>query len=145
VSSSFLLIAGLICAFNFVSAARRLVRSRATERFSRTTGTIGESSVEPGGVLGKRNYIPHLRYTYSVGGQTFHGTELSYARRQRLTFASAQRAMEPFPVDREVPVHYDPHNPQISVLEAGVRPRLYLELIGSVVGFAGFCAFAYFT
>jgi hypothetical protein len=64
------------------------------------------------------DYIPEVHYLYQVGGQTYHGSKITFGAEP--VFNSRQKAeavLARYPLNGSVTVSYNPANPQESVLE----------------------------
>ena len=93
-----------------------------SEGWSTVAGTVFESRVQytPGhGKVGP-TYKPRISYRYKVGGLVYEGDRFSFGR---ATFGSgcqdAESIVGQHPVGSSVRVHYDPTNPDDSVLQVG--------------------------
>jgi hypothetical protein len=74
------------------------------EEFLRTaTGKIGTG------------FFPFVRYGYSVGGRTFENDRITFAKGS-LDFITASNVRDEFKVGGKVKVHYNPTQPEQSVL-----------------------------
>jgi len=91
------------------------------------TGTIIESRVVDRG--GVERYCPFVRYAYEVGGTVFHASRIALLPGDSSLCSRTQQStiqlVANYPVDRRVPVHYDPIEPGRSVLE--VRKPTWLQ------------------
>jgi hypothetical protein len=91
------------------------------------TGVIIESRVADRG--GVERYCPFVRYAYDLGGTVFHASRIALLPGDSSTCSRTEEAaahlVATYPVDRRVPVHYDPVEPARSVLE--VREPNWLQ------------------
>lgn len=107
---------------------------RETSRSRGWVGTSGRvilSNVSTFTSKGTTTYRPMVDYSYSVDGTLFTSSRITFhslASRDRRT--AAQMAAR-YPVGMNVPVLYDPQNPEQAVLERGNDPWL-LILAGGV-------------
>ena len=66
-----------------------------------------------------------IRYRYCVHGREYEASTLTFAG-----YAAKRRAVEAYvaryPVGTMVPVHYDPNEPEVAVLEPGVNRHNFL-------------------
>ena len=68
-------------------------------------------------------YRARIAYSYEVGGRQFEGERVQFGMERRMwKKASAEAAIDPYPVGAEVQVHYDPQHPDDAVLKTGVAP-----------------------
>lgn len=68
-----------------------------------------------------------VRYTYKVNGRTFRGNHVGFGEK-KLTFDSddQRQVVRRYPKGKVVEVYYDPGNPEVSVLEPGIRRGTYM-------------------
>jgi len=64
----------------------------------------------------KRNFMPHVKYQYEVGGKTFTNDQVYLIRRTGGLRAEIQKLVDGLP--DPVPVHYNPQNPADTYLIA---------------------------
>jgi len=67
-------------------------------------------------------FIPRIRYRYSIHGVAFSGSALSFARREP-SFrdrTGAEYVLLSYPTGSELKVHYNPSNPEESVVNPGL-------------------------
>jgi hypothetical protein len=106
----------LAAGVGYVRAARRM-RGFATTR-GRITGRATEMVTAVDGREARwgdgGNYAPKFTYTYEVGGRTFSGDRLGYAKRGLKKSIAEQRAAA---MPDEVDVHYNPADPADAYLE----------------------------
>lgn len=93
---------------------RIIIRARETLQWPVVEGTIEESTKSSE----SDDLLPHVKYCYLVGQQTF---------RQLVKFSGditpseefSKRYVEKYPEGSKVKVYYDPENPETSTLEPG--------------------------
>lgn len=94
-------------------------RIKAAENWKMTFGEIVESGARV--ARQKRNsatYVPHVVYTYEVGGQVYRNNRVHFGFEPPASIRSwVEAAAAPYPVGKRVNVYYDPKNPADSVLE----------------------------
>lgn len=73
-------------------------------------------------------YTPHVYYRYKVNGVDYFGTRLGFGHLVYLSKSEAQAQLYPFPVDSQQIVHFDPHDPDKSVL----NPNEYYGRVDSI-------------
>jgi hypothetical protein len=86
------------------------------------------------------SYTPRVEYTYEFGGVHYHGKNISFGlasgyNRQH----QAQEIIDRYQVGSEVPVYYDPANPEDSVLERKAGSFTTTLVIGIVFIIVGLC------
>jgi uncharacterized protein DUF3592 len=103
--------------------SQALIAGRHTVRWAQTPGVVRRVWTP---LLGRRllGWLPAAcLYQYTVDGILYEGTKIRYgawlAPETRLRYAQGN----------EVVVHYDPVNPAKAVLEPGVAPNAWVELI----------------
>lgn len=71
-----------------------------------------------------------MLYTYEIDGRTLTGNHVGFGEMEMMSDRDdADRVARRYPKGKVVDVYYDPATPRISVLEPGVRPGTYNELI----------------
>ena len=115
-----------------------------------TSGRVTQSRIE---VREHRtqptDYVDFIEYEYSVNGRMYRGRTVDLRIRNVHDRAAMQAFVSSYPVGRQVPVHYDPQNPNDALLVVGPAnetsgPRLLLARILLPVGM-GLIAFGWWT
>lgn len=108
------------------------MRSYATAEWPSVEGRVISASVDRAERMDQDTrrvtyrYTPVVRYSYSVDGQEYEGTKITYTQGQYRTESRAREDLEPYPVGGQVTVYYDPQNPKSLVLEPGGDPMLFV-------------------
>lgn len=89
-----------------------------------TSGTIVESRLDvrphPGGDGQREDYLPQLRYRYSVGGQIHESSIRRYPNPGAMqSREQAEAVLARYPHGAVVRVYYNPERPQVACLEPG--------------------------
>src|SRR5258708_31708028 len=82
-----------------------------TSHVSKTEANVGTG----GRSLYEVKYIPHVKFSYTVGG-TAHEGELDTGINAWLFRGSAESVVKHYPVGATLPVYYDPADPKNAVL-----------------------------
>jgi len=107
-------------------------RAAASIDWPTADGRITRSELERFRERGQTMYSADVAYEYALDGKTFGGNRVWFGDDARSSDPTAwRRAVERYPVGSGVKVHYDPDDPQESVLEPG------LTWAGSVIYFLG--------
>jgi hypothetical protein len=123
---------------------RELRKYAAIEEWPSVTGVVLSAQV-----IGERAFRPNIVYQYVVGQQTFKdSTDLDqpgFGGRNNKRNA-AETIVAAYPVGRELPVHYDPSHPEISLLRVSPDWSIYGKIgFGAFLfGIGIFLATAYF-
>ena len=123
-------------------------RSRATGAWPSAPGWIVQSTVTTSFTRGSDDspdsytYSPSVVYQYSINGQTFQGTRITYAGQGYGTPAKAQAALAPYPAGQPVNVFFNPARPHESVLAAGKTSGVMLMVLGALILAVGLVAAA---
>lgn len=125
-----------------VFVIRTLMLGLSSRSWPVAKGLIVESSVTR---IRTQAFIPSMvesvRYTYTVSGATYEGTNLGEAAttldEDSVPYAAKVR-MQRYRPGTTVDVHYDPRRPDRSVLEPGVTPH-FLFQVAFVVFATGAC------
>lgn len=98
------------------------------------TVTATGISVKGGGEESSTAYVPELTYEYQVDGTSYVGSRYSFGEQKDPSFNSSKKAQtwidENCPVDAGIPVHYNPDQPDVSVVEPGTWRSLITVLFG---------------
>lgn len=102
-----------------VSAGRMLYRARSSEHWPVAEGTVLSSSVETLRSRRSASYVPHVRYSYAVGGQSFTSESIAFAPVATGDALEAQSYVRRYPHGGAVSVHYEPGAPEVACLDCG--------------------------
>ncbi len=108
------------------SAIAEIRRAHQSVHWPSTSGQILDSSVKYYVNAGRRNWGWHVLYRYSVKGISFERNRVFFGT--TIGPAEAISVVDRFPTGAEVPVHYAPGNPGVSVLMPGVNRHTYSML-----------------
>ena len=117
---TYIVLSGAVLAlFAFIYFLRRFSTAWSMRGWQRTQGRVvtaemrrGKKKTSDGCLL----YDPVLRYSYTVGGQTFEGSRFTH---QAVSNADNQTTqfIARLTQGSEVPVYYHPHNPAEAVVQ----------------------------
>lgn len=117
---------------------------RASRAWPTAPATIITSSLDSArNSRGSTRYYPILAYTFRLGDSTYRGTALRLGAPYFHTVAEGELALRPYGEGATVPVHYDPGNPTLSVLELHAlswTDRLLVPMALVALGIGVFCA-----
>ncbi len=127
----FLIVAG---AFLVIFNSEKMEKVLALKKWPVTTGVIVSSKV-----VGKRAFRPDIKYKYTINNKSYSDTTFLHVpgfggRSNRLD--AAEKIVQGFPPGTSVTVHYNPTNPQQSVLKANPWYSIYLQLAFGATLFA---------
>lgn len=100
------------------------------KHYQQTTGHITHSAVRSG--YRGRTYTVDIAYEYSVGERTYLGSRISAFAASSSNKTVWERLADRYPVGSTVEVHYDPTDPQQSVLNP-ISPYPPLFMITGIV------------
>jgi hypothetical protein len=86
------------------------------------------------------SYSPSVVYQYTVNGQTYQGTRITYVGQGYDSPAKAQAALAPYPAGQPVNVSFNPVKPHESVLVPGKTEGVLLMAVGVIAVAAGLAA-----
>lgn len=127
--------------------ARRM--GKLAQSWSSTTATVLESSIEeePGrNAMGNINaaFRVLVQYEYLVDGKTLQGNRVSFGS-PTFDYVTASNVIEQFTAGKQVPVWYNPENPEESVLAPKTTvgmlsriPGIFLIATGVIIGVVSF-------
>jgi len=140
----------LVSLLLYVRFTRDNARGEKSLAWPTTSGRIVQSRIE---VREHRtqptDYVDFIEYEYSANGQTYRGRSVDLRIRNVNDRAAMQAFIASYPEGRQVPVHYDPQNPDDALLVAGPAsetsgPRLMLSWILLPLG-VGLIAFGWWA
>ncbi len=128
-----LLLAGAITTY---FGHRMYTNAKVSTDWPSVTGKITHSEVDSERKTtgsGKRRrtrtmYSADVRYRYLVDGKPYSGQKVSFGEVGSSSSGSARKIVNRYPVSREVPVFYNPEEPELSVLEPGTSWSSMLPL-----------------
>jgi hypothetical protein len=77
--------------------------------------------------------VAEIRYEFTADGRTHSGTRVAFGDYSSSDSAHAQGLVDRYPAGTVVTVHYRPDNPDVCVLEPGVKGQAWFLLIGGLV------------
>lgn len=107
--------------------------STQSPHWPQVAGKVLESSMSP--IKGDR-WKTHIRYQYEVNGTSYESTRPQFVERRFGSQDMADRFLNTYPTDKEVPVFYHPEHPRIAVLKTGTESAL-LPLLAIGLSLAG--------
>ena len=111
----------------------RFNTGRKSTSWPNLTGKIVYSRAQPHKVKVGHDYLPSVRYTYTLDGETYTGKGITASDVYQKTLSGAKDILRKYPVGAEVSVSYKPDDPTQSVLETGIRKNVYILLGGSAL------------
>jgi hypothetical protein len=118
-------------------------KAKAAAEWPTTTGTIISASLQENSSLDSENntqitYEPLVQYQYSLIGQRYVGTRLSFGH-MSYDYRTASKKIAAYIPGAQVTVHYDPTDPSQSVLEPKAAGGMVMIILGAlfmVIGIA---------
>ncbi|GAB6094242.1 hypothetical protein JCM14469_04940 [Desulfatiferula olefinivorans] len=101
-----------------------------------TTGTITSARAESRKADKGFQYMPSVRYTYSVNQTRYTGSRITASDTYEKTKSRAEKILRDYPVGGAVTVYYDPEKPGESLLVTGMKANVYGLLAAGI-----FCLF----
>ena len=122
---------------------RQRSKAKAAAEWPTTTGTIISASLQENSSLDSDNntqitYEPLVQYQYSLIGQRYVGTRLSFGH-MSYDYRTAAKKIAAYVPGAQVTVHYDPTDPSQSVLEPKAAGGMVIIILGTlfmVIGIA---------
>lgn len=93
----------------------------AKARFLTTPGVVTGSEIERSSSSDGTTYAAKIEYEFELGGTSYTGDRHSYFSISTSSRGHAEEVVKRYPVGRRVQVHYDPGEPEDSVLEVDAR------------------------
>ena len=110
-----LIIWGGLWGFAGISSTQQ---ARESREWPTVEGQILSSWVSEGELRDPPSYYAHVNYSYVVNGVQYDGKRISFG----ISHGSrnyAESIIDKYPAGKLVPVHYDPSDPTVAVLEVG--------------------------
>ena len=128
----FIVLVGGGSLFLIISWWRNKKKAENSQAWPLVMGVVMETDLRiGGGIGGGEEFIPVIRYRYTVNDQMYQSEKFSFGRGQRSVLErEAQDILDQYPINSEVTVYYNPDDPQEAVL---VRESKSTK-IGLVVG-----------
>ena len=119
-----IVIGGLLLLWGVYRTRKRV---KASQSWPETTGTVTSAEIKTQHYRSGDNYLPDVKYSYSVLGSDFTG---KFILDNQKTNDDALELMAPFQVGSALPVRYNHDNPQEHVTEQDlITTRLYLVVL----------------
>jgi len=111
----------LIGAFRYAKPFTLALKSKA---WPLTTAKVLTSSFDRNGMM----YVPKIIYRYKISGQDFTDDTYTYMGDYATSKSAIQKTIKRFPEGSDISVHFDPSDPQQSVIVPGVHWVQYVNL-----------------
>src|SRR5882672_3247953 len=111
----------VVCVGGLTSGTLDYVNRDESARWPTAAGVVTQSRIREGYLKSVKAYAPDVEYQYTVLGSEHAGSTLRFSTVSKWgTEPAAKKRISPFPVGRQVDIHYNPKDPSESVLEAGL-------------------------
>ncbi len=120
-------------------ALRDSLRALDSLRWTTVQGRVTRSDIgvtDTGGDYPHDLFSPIIEYTYIVGGQSRKSSKIAMADFNPGGRERAEQLLKPYRVGASVTVHVSPNNPDISLLEPGLRWPLLGRFLGGLFLFS---------
>ena len=134
--SDALILIGVLVVFGLVLGGFGLHRygvGKRSKAWPHVTGKITYSRAESRRSEGRQEYLPAVKYTYTVAGTSYTGKHITASDVYKKSKTGATDILKPYPVGAEVPVYHDPSDPAVSLLKVGMPGNVYV-LLGAAAG-----------
>jgi hypothetical protein len=101
---------------------RELLRANQSRTWPTAQGVIQNSSLDSGS---KGEYWAHVMYDFTVNATAFNGNRVAFGDYGSSILSHAQGVVNRYPKGKAVTVYYDPKNPQVCLLEPGVKVQAW--------------------
>ena len=111
-------------------SAKKFVRGRASINWPTITASVNSSDIEAkSGGNGLTFYSPKIEYQYTINNRAYKSSTFTFMGTSGLTKNYAEKYASKYPSGSEIQVHYNPRNPEISVIIPGVHWGQYASII----------------
>src|SRR5215469_3921833 len=108
----------------FALCLPRSFREMGSASWPATTGTIIKTNLVHASGRHNDGYVPGLQYKYEVDGRIYVGTRIDFHTQDSVhAKETAESWLYKYPRGSTVRVYYDPKNPNITILEPGIKPE----------------------
>jgi len=111
-----------VAAWFYALVRRDVELSRMSQSWPTVPGVLDERKAEQRTTPRGNSYAITLGYSYEVGGRKYRGDRLAFAPRRLDAGALLDGLLDKYPANAAVTVHYNPVDPQDSVLETDDAP-----------------------
>jgi hypothetical protein len=134
-----------IGAFLIYYSFRSRKKADASQGWPSTNGLVTEARVSHSTSTdadgeAQDSYSPQVRYHYSIAGQEYEGSKISFGMQQSFSSRSkAEQALTSFPQGSQVALYYNPANPSEAVLERKAGGSTLSLVLGIIFLLVGLC------
>ncbi len=111
-----------VAAWFFAGVRRDVALSQISRSWPTVPGVLEQRSIDQRSTLRGNTYAISLSYSYEVGGRKYHGDRLAFAPSRLDAGALLDGLLAKYPPNAAVTVHYNPIDPEDSVLETDDAP-----------------------
>ncbi|MEI6202253.1 MAG: DUF3592 domain-containing protein, partial [Enhydrobacter sp.] len=111
-----------LAAWFYAGVRRDVALSRISRSWPTVPGVLEQRSIDRRSTLRGNTYAISLSYSYEVGGRKYHGDRLAFAPSRLDTGDLLDGLLAKYPANAAVTVHYNPIDPEDSVLETDDAP-----------------------
>jgi hypothetical protein len=111
-----------MAAWFYVMVQRDVALSRMSRSWPTVPGVLEQRMAEQRSTLRGNTYAITLSYSYEAGGRKYRGDRLAFAPSRLDAGALLDGLLDKYPANAAVTVHYNPVDPQDSVLETDDAP-----------------------
>ncbi len=108
--------------------AQRYGMGKESSKWPSVTGKIVSSHVAPRRTNNKNEYMPSVRYDYTVSGRSLIGSRITASDTYEKTSSGAADILKKYPVGAEIPVFFNPDDPAKAVLVTGLKSNVFVLL-----------------
>ena len=114
---------------------RSLDRARRSVDWPPVSGVVREAAMEfdSGGEGSAGVYDARIRYEFDVDGTVHSGDRVSFGDYSSSFSSHAKGIVNRYPEGKEVTVYYMPENPDVCVLEPGIKAQVWFLPVGGLV------------
>jgi len=132
-----MIFAGIFCAIGLamlIPGLQDLRRARASENwpegkgkilYSKQDESVSVNKDEDGNTYRSTSYGGRIIYRYEIGGKTFFSNTRRFGQLSGADEEWAQEILARYPLGEDVPVFYNPSDPQMAALEPGIAGEAF--------------------
>jgi len=116
----------IIGAVAFFFGCRNLLQASQSRTWPTAQGVIRDSSVEHQRGNKGGTYLAKVMYDFTVNATTFNGKRVAFGDYSSGNSSLARDIVDRYPKGKTVAVYYNQKNPQVCVLEPGIKGQTWL-------------------
>jgi hypothetical protein len=128
-------------AIMLIIGVRDLIRAHESVLWPTVEGHVIRSEITSDNSGDSTTYHAEVSYNYQLSGVTHSSNRIGFGDYGSSDPSHAETILSRYPKGISIQVHYNPHSPELSVLETGVHGAVYFLAPGGLLFFVVGCFF----